>query len=377
MNRPYSPNQADVARIAGVSQATVSAVINGQADGRRIPAKTRDRVLRVASELGYVPNVAARSLRGRQNHLVGVYTFESVFPVDSHDYYYEFLLGIEEEAEVRGYDLVLFSSTHDEDGRRHIYRDGSNRLRLADGSILLGLHQDSDELVRLIREKYPFIHIGRRFIPGHDIAYVSADYRSAVAEVVGDLIARGHTRIVYVGSRIAREPQQDRRDGYRDALAKHQLSPPFRKLITIEQIDPDFLASAVKRGTTSFLLESARDATALAAAAHQNGIRIPEDLSAVVLSDTRGGPDPTRRWSTVGSPRRQLGRMALQLLIDLLAGAPISACQRAMPCVPPSGDTIAPVAVEPYILNLRDIEPVGEGQGPRSGRRDQAPRRSC
>lgn len=159
-----APRQSDVARLAGVSQSAVSRVVSGEVD--RIPVETRDRILAAVKELGYVPNAAARNLRNKRNRLLGVHTFESVFPHAREDFYFEFLLGIEERAEEIGYDLVLFTSTGTSDGRRRIYRDGTNRLNLADGTVLLGAATDREELARLWHDGYLFVHIGRREVPG-------------------------------------------------------------------------------------------------------------------------------------------------------------------------------------------------------------------
>lgn len=97
------PRQADIAALAGVSQATVSLVINNRSGKyRQITEETRQRVWAAVAELGYVANPAARMLAGGRNGLLGVYTFESVFPLDPRDFYYPFLLGVEEEAERHG-----------------------------------------------------------------------------------------------------------------------------------------------------------------------------------------------------------------------------------------------------------------------------------
>src|SRR5512139_2845889 len=138
MARP-NPRQSDIARATGVSQATVSIILTGRAAENSIPLITQRKVLEAATELGYVPNVNARSLRGGRNGLIGVHTFEPVFPIRSDDYYNEFLIGIEEQAVQMGLDLVLFASTQREDGTRSIYGKGSNRLRVADGAVLLGI----------------------------------------------------------------------------------------------------------------------------------------------------------------------------------------------------------------------------------------------
>lgn len=97
-------------------------------------------------------NPAARSLAGGQNRMLGVFTYESIFPVEHRNFYYRFLVGIEHEAEQMGYDLVLFTSTGGTDGKRRIYRNDGNRLRLTDGAILLGLAEDKHELQQLVQE---------------------------------------------------------------------------------------------------------------------------------------------------------------------------------------------------------------------------------
>src|SRR5262245_48484111 len=104
------PTQADIARLAGVSQATVSVVLNGRDSDVRISPATRERVLTVIREWGYVANPSARSLAGGRNRIIGVHTFEPVFPTTSVDFYFPFLLGMEQEAADLGYDLLLFTS---------------------------------------------------------------------------------------------------------------------------------------------------------------------------------------------------------------------------------------------------------------------------
>src|SRR5699024_791872 len=101
--------QRDVARAAGVSQASVSLVVSGRAAEGGGPASTPERIRRATSELAYVPHAAARSLRGGRNGLFGVFTYEPVFPSQLDDYFHEFLVGIEMASTQHGQDLVLFS----------------------------------------------------------------------------------------------------------------------------------------------------------------------------------------------------------------------------------------------------------------------------
>ncbi len=110
----HRPTQSDVAKLAGVSVSIVSAVINDRQYGNiRISDGTRARVRDAVRELGYAPNLAARGLAGGTNHLIGVFTFQRIFPLTKEDFFYEFLVGIEEAAEHEGYNLLLLTAAKD------------------------------------------------------------------------------------------------------------------------------------------------------------------------------------------------------------------------------------------------------------------------
>ncbi|GAB3959952.1 hypothetical protein GCM10027614_80570 [Micromonospora vulcania] len=192
--------------MAGVSQATVSLVLNNRTDTDvRIAPETRDRVLRVIAETGYAADPVARRLASRFNRIIGVFTYEPAFPSGSRDFFHPFLLGIEEYAERVGCDLLLFTSAPVVDGRRGIFHQ-DNRLRLADGCILLGREIDGAELHRLNRDGYPYVAVGRRDDAGGPVPYVGADYAAAVARLVQVALRRGHRRLTYVATGTTANP---------------------------------------------------------------------------------------------------------------------------------------------------------------------------
>lgn len=335
-----APRQADIARLVGVSQTTVSAVINGLSEQYGIAEETRQRVITTARDLGYAPNRTARRLRGKRSQLLGVHTFEPVFPVSASDFYHGFLVGIEEQAVDEAYDLVLFTSTEGSDRRRLIFRDGVNTLDIADGSILLGVEFGSDELARLTASGYPFVHIGRRKVEGHDLSYVGIDYQAGVSEVVQRLVALDHGVIAYLAEPVSIQPMLDRRSGYELGCRLTGIKPRAIDEIEVADLTVGWLRSARAGGVSAVVTESVGLAERLRTLAGQDGIAVPGDLSIVVLNDA---PDPVQTretWSAISIPRREAGRAAVRLLVAILGGEDVNN-HVLLPCVPPGDATIA------------------------------------
>ncbi len=337
-----SPTQVDVARRAGVSQATVSLVISGGALGNQVAESTREAVLRAAEELGYTVNAAARSLKGGRNRMLGLYTFEPVFPVGQRDFYFPFLLGVEEATAAYGYDLLLFSSATSE-GNRRIYARGVNRLKVADGCVLLGRHLHRDDLAELAKEDFPFVFIGRREVPGVELSYVAADYVGATSEVVRNLTGLGHRRLAYLKLADDQEPTRDRAEGFRQGLTEAGI--PDDHVVVHQLQDPATITGALLQdwlaaGITALLVEPTEDDTAIVAverAAAAAGIRIPEDCSVVLL----GNPPAGREWTRFSLPREDMGREAVRLLLELLDDEDRQPRRTYVTCTPIAGDSVA------------------------------------
>jgi DNA-binding LacI/PurR family transcriptional regulator len=341
-----------VARIAGVSQAMVSLVLNGS-DSVRITPETRQRVQDALRETGYTVDILGRRLRGKGNRILGVFTYEAVFPTGSGDFYGPFLVGIEEEAEAQGFDLLLFTSPGRRQGRRSVYEEGSNRLGIADGCILLGRHTDRDELARLVEERFPFVFIGRRESPSGPVSYVGADYAEATGQLYERLWSLGHRRIALVGFVEESEPTADRRTGYLAASRRHRRTP-----LVLKADDPgEVLAQLRSEQVSAALVETTEMAEAIRLLAAEAGLRVPEDLSIGVLGDT----DPTQRsrwtppatplataseasWTMFRIPRREMGAQAVNLLVGLLHGQTTTdKAQVLLSCEIVPGDTVAAV----------------------------------
>ncbi|MEU4286997.1 LacI family DNA-binding transcriptional regulator [Kribbella sp. NPDC026596] len=324
--------QRDVARLANVSQTTVSLVLNNRSDATaRIPAETRDRVLKVIRETGYQADPLARRMLKQRNQILGVFTYESVFPSASGDFYHPFLAGIEDCAERLGLDLLLFTSAPVTSGRRRIFHE-NNRLRIADGCLLLGRDVPADELARLIAEDYPFVSVGRRNNAGGPVPYVGADYTTATRLMVERVVALGHRQFAYAGPGVGAESSADRLRGY------HKAAGP--KALHLAAGD-HLLDSLLDRNITAVFVEERADAAALVAAASARGVDVPGELSVVALGDSTRPVASDIDFTGFHVPRRAMGLRAVELLEAILSGTATER-QLLLPCELTDGTTLSP-----------------------------------
>ncbi|NML46099.1 LacI family transcriptional regulator [Ramlibacter sp. G-1-2-2] len=333
--------QQHIARLAGVSQATVSLVLNGNAAAQaRIPQETRERVQKIIRETGYVPDPIARRMVKGSNRILGVFTYEPAFPSAHADFFLPFLFGIEEEAQAHHYDLLLLTGGAGAPGARKIFSE-ENRLRLADGCIVLGKSFDHDELARLVAGSFPFVAIGRRDDAGGPVPYVGADYAAATAELVRQARALGHRKLAYLGATGPAESTSDRWTGFRSALGDDlQLVMAEQDMGTPEN---QLLDTLLERGATAVFCVELVDALRLEAAAHARGLSLPADFSLMALgSHVRVEAHPTRFASFV-IPREQMARQATANLVHRIEhGGDAPVRQLLLPCQPVRGETLGP-----------------------------------
>ncbi|SDT19302.1 LacI family DNA-binding transcriptional regulator [Jiangella sp. DSM 45060] len=347
--------QSDVARAANVSTAIVSTVINGKTDSIRVSDTTRERVWQAVRDLHYTPNIAAQSLAGGRNRIIGAFTYQRLFPWESRDFYYEFLLGIEEEAEAVAHHLLLFTGAKNESGERSIFNHDANLLRLADGAILVGGRVDGDELAKLAADGYPFVMIGRHDEVGPQVSWVAADYAAGADAVVEELYARGHRRLLYVAGSRTQETLTERRSGFAAACARHRLGPKRAAMVAFGAANPDLprlavaddetavLAAARAAGSTAVIAESSYVAHRLLETARAQGVDVPGELSIVGLGDHGDranvlSPDPA--LTLLRTPSREIGAGAVRMLLRLLDAPDTGPEQEFVPCELTGGQTV-------------------------------------
>ncbi len=328
--------QRDIARLAGVSQATVSLVLNdAKAAEGRIPDETRERVQKAIRETGYVADPIARRMAKGLNRILGVFTYEPAFPSAQADFFAPFLFGIEETAQTLGYDLLLLTGAPSQRGKRKIFHE-NNRLRLADGCLILGREFDRAELKRLVQSDYPFVAVGRRDPVGAPVPYVGADYVTGTAEMVRRAKARGHARLAYVGPGKGAESSVDRWAGFSAALGDAELA-----LHITEVGGPALpvLEAIRKSGATVVFFTELADAVVVDAAARSQMLSVPGDLSIVVLGSHIRPVQSGTRFTTFSIPREEMARRATQMLAERIE-ANSEGGQVLLACEPVEGETL-------------------------------------
>mgnify|MGYP001070896996 CR=1 FL=1 len=326
--------QQDVARLAGVSRSAVSFVLHGNGE-RPIPIseETRQRILAAARELNYTPDPVAQMLARGSNALIGVFTFEDTFPLEREDFYYEFILGIERSAERHDTNVILFTRRDAASARRKVFSGNGNNLRLADGTIFLGANPDRAELAQLAEEEYPFVYIGRREVPGHEINWVAADYTPASLEAGLHLIKLNHRQIAYVGSDTHIESNQDKISGLRQAFSKAGVEGNLSVLPeSVLQDRAGLVHLLQENGCTAITCSHITTFDITLSLLRESGFNVPGDFSVLSLGDASSNPCFPVAPTYVSIDRLHWGELAVDLLVRRIKEDTSEPMQVRLPC---------------------------------------------
>jgi DNA-binding LacI/PurR family transcriptional regulator len=309
------PTLKDVAERSGVSRSLVSLALRNDIG---VSATTRERILEIAAELGYRPNLNARRLASSHSDTVGVMLADLHNPV-----YAEILDGFSTELPApsgpldSGRDEQQFLlATGFRDPRRE--RLGLEALvaQQVEGILLMGA-LSPDAFIQTVAAQVPLVVVGRR-VP--DVDCVLVDDAAGMRQAVEHLIDLGHRRICHLdGGQGA--GSSTRRSAYRAVMTQHGLDDH------IEVLPGDYsehsgraavttLLTEERRGPRPTALVAANDLSAIGvlAAARTHGLRVPEDLSVVGYDNTALAHNGYVEMTTVDYPRHELGAQARDLL---------------------------------------------------------------
>jgi LacI family transcriptional regulator len=306
---------ADVARMANVSKAAVSAVLN---DRPGISKETREKILQVIQRLNYKPNAIARSLIVNRTKSIGLVIKEIDNP-----YFSKIMKGVFDACSKLGY-TVLLGSSELSPGQERKSVEALTGQRV-DGLILSPLQGedvDFSYLADLIRDGIPVATLGS--VKNYATNVVDIDNADAACRAVTHLIGLGHTDIAYFAGPAYSAHSDERLEGYRKAHMEHNLQIREKNIIRVGSYVMDsfksakaFLSGPVDRPTAVFCYNDLV-AIGLINALFEMEIPVPDRMSVLGFDDLEAGEYFKIPLTTVHVPAYEIGYAAAELLIRQL-----------------------------------------------------------
>ncbi len=304
----------DVARAAEVSVATVSRTLNGIDS---VAANTRDRVLRAAGELDYVPNSGARALSTRRTDTIGV-----LLPDLHGEFFSELIRGIDLAARAQGLHLLLSSSHGDPAEAAAALR--AMRSRVDSIILMLPHHAGEDLLVREGIGSVPMVYIGRGPCSGGDTSFEIDNFSGAYA-ITEHLVNLGRKRIAFVAGPSGNIEAKERLRGYCSAIATTGGSEWIVRGDFSEQSGSDAVKAFIGDDRPDAVF-CANDMMAIGAleALKESGVAVPQEIALAGFDDIPIARYVSPPLTTAAVPIAEIGRQALECCAAIIAGRPAS-----------------------------------------------------
>jgi len=310
----------DVAELAAVSQSTVSRVLSNAGNGGiPISEETARRIHEAVKQLGYHPNLAARSLRGQSTNLIAMMVADI-----SNPYYHHMARSVQDVARKRGFDVLLANCDHDPQLEQH-FIEGIMR-RPVDGVILTPYHLSEFDIESLVQRTGVQAVILGQHVQVDGVDYVFADDGAASYEAISWLIEqRGHRRIAYIEVPGTR-PSDRRLGAFRRALVDHgiELRPEY---VTTGDFGTESgeramrtLMALPERPTAVF---ACNDLMALGClvAADDLGLSVPEDVAIIGFDNIPEAARVRPALTTIAQFPREMGASLANALFERIEGA--------------------------------------------------------
>ena len=314
---------ADIARAAGVSHSTVSRALRGSS---LISARVREHIQHLAHEMGYTPNAIAQSLQTQHTSTIGLVVTSIADP-----FWGDVVKGVEEVARTADFSVFLSASHNDPDQEMAIIE--TFHRRRVDGILVAASRITDNHKQRLDHIQVPTVLINSQAESEARLSHwVSVDDRNGAQLAVEHLLQLGHCSIGYLG--IGSRPRSNRQRllGYQSALATAGV--PYRDAWVIvipsdEASDEEDVAAGeialprlLDAGVTAVFCYNDMIAVGVLMACRERGIAVPQELNVIGFDDIKIASYVMPPLTTVHQPKVQLGRLATQVMLDLLNNRP-------------------------------------------------------
>jgi len=305
----------DVARHAGVSQPTVSKVINGYPN---LKPSTRQKVLAAIEELGFRPDAIARSMVKNRTFTIGLIVGDIANP-----FYAETGKEIVRRAHEAGYEVVMLDTDYD-DGERFDACVETLLAKRVDGILASSVSRDNAKVKALHESGYPVVLFNRN-VDDRSVPSVELDNERGARLALEHLASLGHRRVAYVSGPLRYSTFHDRHRGFAAGAASLGLSyepdDVLEGAFAYEEVRR-FAERRLsgERPPTGFLVSSDQMAIAVLDAASRLGLAVPGDVSVVGFDNIDISGNPFISLTTVSQQKKRMSMLALERLIERIEG---------------------------------------------------------
>jgi LacI family transcriptional regulator, kdg operon repressor len=302
---------SDVAQQAEVSKSTVSQYLNKRYD--YMAPKTKERIKEAIEELGYHPNIVARSLKQKSTSTIGVIVANIL-----HTFSTQTIRAVEDICNEQGFHIIVCNADDNPEKERKYIE--MLRAKQVDGLIIFPTGGNVDLYNRMVSENYPLVFVDR-IVENLKTSSIMLDNESAVKMAVDHFVEKGYGRIGIMTTSLQRHvtPRVERINGFRKALKDNGI--PVReehiKSLELEWIQ-DGLHDMLSSDEPPEALIAGNDLTLIEILRYikSNGINMPTDLALIGIDDVSFASLFTPELTTIAQPTYEMGKQAAELLLN-------------------------------------------------------------
>lgn len=303
----------DIAAEAGVSTALVSFVLNGKGREHRIGEETSRHILRIAREMNYQPNIAARGLRSGMTGTIGVVVSDI-----SNPFFAQIARDIEDAADRLGRTVFFGSSDESEEKMKSLVAGLINRG--VDGLIIVPCEHSESTIRELCANKFPVVLLDRCF---EDIntSYVVLNNFDASYKATRHLIESGYKKIGTIAYDVELNHMQERIRGYKEAATQAGMTAVVMRLKqkNFEKAFDKAMRKIAEEGVDALFLPTITITMACLHYINQHAIRIPQQMGLVGFDESDAYDLFYAPISHVKQPVAQLSQKAIEVLMDAIS----------------------------------------------------------